>query len=808
MADVREQQLYTVLGPPEGFFTPLEGSSALLLLTVTLGAGLVLMGCGDDTTTTPAPAPPPPPAPAPAPDPEPMAPATPTGLHVDETTENSITWHWTAVEGAVGYVVQASMDEMFDDTDTVLFDGVPFTTEDHYTATDLEPETTVHLRVASAAGTADAPLVSEFSAAVAGMSAMPPPAPTPFMVTFSLPEDAKSMYPMIPDDMTDKEKAMAMVNSQMTVTVNMPAIVAPMFVDDANPIGLQPGDQWPFAYVEWKAMQSMVVDTGVQFTVTPVTIGANQTPTPIAGAATTVTCGPFACATGDMAPEIGIADSAACDMWDPTLELQVGLIDNNQESHTGRAYVAGGDNPATTDETETDFLAAVEVSVFDGVDLGWTYTSDQKFNAKHDLAVVDSTRKGIDKSSSGKPLPSGSIGAITLGRTDGATTAPVNQQTYYGISAEIEDPESASGTGITATLDPTDLGSCQPVSRFTTDVTDPASPTVTRQTTLHAYNDNTRSRVSRPDNCFRATVDAGLDRNYLDPYEVELTLAAAQLSWGKIAWDAFEDITCEPRTFEATAQVDVCSLLAEDVEMLPDPSAVPVVQLAPAAGNMATDNVAGPTLAGFNLMYKDASMNRHRFISMWYLDDTTKKADDDTIDLYAAIDNDGDADTANAAADTNTVTGTVIGDTANHVIGAKAGVWVPTLDKDFDPMYGDLGKVDVGGDDKADNFASDDDSNACTAADGGSAATGKDGADKNSTLCDAAVDISASVGFVDGLGYGCDPVEVEYTLTCTWSARGNVKNTVGGNQTAITYDATDPADVDTNIDKFVSCKVE
>ena len=46
-----------------------------------------------------------------------MAPATPTGLMVSETTETSITWTWNASEGAIGYAVQASMDEMFDATD-------------------------------------------------------------------------------------------------------------------------------------------------------------------------------------------------------------------------------------------------------------------------------------------------------------------------------------------------------------------------------------------------------------------------------------------------------------------------------------------------------------------------------------------------------------------------------------------------------------------------------------------------------------------------------------------------------------------
>ena len=99
---------------------PMRG--LILLLAMFLGAGLVLSGCGDDdTATTPAPAPPPPPPPAPEPEPEPeppSAPATPTGFHVD-TTETSLTWHWNAVEGAIGYAVQVSMDEMFDENDAI-----------------------------------------------------------------------------------------------------------------------------------------------------------------------------------------------------------------------------------------------------------------------------------------------------------------------------------------------------------------------------------------------------------------------------------------------------------------------------------------------------------------------------------------------------------------------------------------------------------------------------------------------------------------------------------------------------------------
>ena len=160
-----------------------------LLLILFLGAGLFVAACGEEETpapTTPPPAPPPTPTPPP-PEPEPEAPAVPTGLHVDARTANSITWHWTAVEGAVGYVVQASMDETWEATDTVTFNGAPFTTETEYTHSGLEPETTVYVRVASAAGTVAAPVVSAFSTHVTGMTmaATPvgPPVPANLRVT-------------------------------------------------------------------------------------------------------------------------------------------------------------------------------------------------------------------------------------------------------------------------------------------------------------------------------------------------------------------------------------------------------------------------------------------------------------------------------------------------------------------------------------------------------------------------------------------------------------------------------------------------
>ena len=164
---------------------PMRG--LILLLAMFLSAGLVLTGCGDDdTATTPAPAPPPPPAPAPEPEPEPepepQAPGKPTGLHAD-VTETSITWHWNAVEGAIGYLVQVSTDEMFDDTDT----STP-TAETSHTVSDLAPGTTLYGRVRAAGGTLEAPIQGDWATHVTATTntpdaPVPPAAPSGLAAT-------------------------------------------------------------------------------------------------------------------------------------------------------------------------------------------------------------------------------------------------------------------------------------------------------------------------------------------------------------------------------------------------------------------------------------------------------------------------------------------------------------------------------------------------------------------------------------------------------------------------------------------------
>lgn len=152
---------------------------ARLLFASTAAAFLIVVSvlgiaCGGDSPTTPAPSvPAPPPAPAPPP---PEAPATPTGLMVSATTVDSITWTWDAVEGATAYVVQVSTNETFDDEGDVATLALMPT----HTVSDLEPEGSVHLRVASAIGTSlEDAITSDWTAPVAGMTMAPQPPPPP-----------------------------------------------------------------------------------------------------------------------------------------------------------------------------------------------------------------------------------------------------------------------------------------------------------------------------------------------------------------------------------------------------------------------------------------------------------------------------------------------------------------------------------------------------------------------------------------------------------------------------------------------------
>ena len=106
---------------------------------------------------------------------------------------------------------------------------------------------------------------------------------------------------MEPDDSDDKEKAKASVNAKMVVSSNYTAAITPVFVEDAAAVTVAAGDNnMPFAYVDWDADQSDVVDGGVTFMIQKTAMGANQEMEPT-GDVAYVTCGPFECVSGDTA---------------------------------------------------------------------------------------------------------------------------------------------------------------------------------------------------------------------------------------------------------------------------------------------------------------------------------------------------------------------------------------------------------------------------------------------------------------------------------------------------------------------------
>ena len=445
-------------------------------------------------------------------------------------------------------------------------------------------------------------------------------------------------------------------------------------------------------------------------------------------------------------------------MWEPTLELQVGLIDNSLSSHEGAAYVP--------DDDRVGDQSVREVTVFDGLDLGWTYTSELAFDVTHDLSVVSKTTKGVAKKLSATPMSVSSIGAITLGRGDAGRA---NEATYYALSASRED--DVPPTAAAVANDPDDVGSCQPVSTFGAEA----------GANLWAYNDNLASRISKPDNCFRITVDHGLTRNYLDPYTVELDPNGADIAWGKVAWEAWEELTCAPMEFSAMDQVDVCAMFEEEVARSANANGRPGRDDSRRGHGLASNIVKTPegdeqqptTLEGFNLSFKDAAADRHRFVAMWY---ARKKADGKAEmpppNLYATDATD-DADPAV----------TTRAHTANVVSGYDATAWVATLDDDNDPIYGDLGKVTIdwrGHGGKLCGWTT-----IPTRAKQMMAARRPPGRLRirmltRTALCATLAMSRSRLPLPSRSGWAtvCDPVKVEYTLTCDWSSRGNAAGSV------------------------------
>ena len=274
-----------------------------------------------------------------------------------------------------------------------------------------------------------------------------------------------------------------------------------------------------------------------------------------------------------------------------------------------------------------------------------------------------------------------------------------------------------------------------------------------------------QSPHSKPAECFRVAIAE--DRNSLASYTVVLEREPIPIDWGAVGWEELE-VGCEPATFSAAAQVDVCDLLAEEVGNLGGMSLVPHLHgdptypVAPFWGELPDRSTF--LVWGFN--FRVELPGSRRFTALMH----QHQKDDRILDLYAA----------------------------NGGLGRLGSDrWIHLLDSGWKDVIGDFGLVDLHGDDSPDNLRmpphwwrpDTDLVEPCSADDGGAA---------GGTLCDAEeVVLADSVTFVDGLGLGCSKT-LDFSLTCDWDADGGVTLSPGEARRNGSSD----------IDDYLSCTLE
>ena len=468
---------------------------------------------------------------------------------VSDSGPDFIEWSWEPVANALGYRVQvAATEEGLAAADAELITGTTHRVM-------AEPETERFLRAQAAAGTPAAPILSDWSDAVSGMSDA---APMPFVVGLTPPEartdrDCEGQA-LCPDDGTDPEKAMASVNPMLTVSSSHRARIRPMFVEGAAGITVEAGDSLtPFAYAEWNLLQSAVLADGATFEFRRMAGGAGQEATPT-GDARYITCGPFRCseaaAEPPAAPEITAADAAVCEAFAVDFQLVKGIYDN---SHYWIGQ--GGSTPSRHFSNHT------------GLDAGWQYTLSHPATLTHEFTTIRGntptgtmTVRGAPLTVTSKPLP--------LDMSPGADTPATRGINWFGGPL---NRDGAAGTQ--SNPGPIHNGSQDCIARDGT-------PNNLWQISYESVLSSRGSRRPRerhtgpPPNCFRLITDGHYERpdhtrpadivfqDYLSGYrlhvdpQVGVSWAGSRVDWGDD--DPFEALNCERVTIEVSDQVDVC----------------------------------------------------------------------------------------------------------------------------------------------------------------------------------------------------------------------------------------------------------
>ena len=720
-----------------------------------------------------------------------------------------IEWSWEPVADALRYEVRVAA------TEEGLDAASPETVEETMYRVTAEPETEMLIRVRAVAGTAESPIVSDWSDAVSGMSDA---APRPFVVGMTPPEAGAdrdcSGQALCPDDGTDPEKALASVNPMMLVSSSHRARIRPLFVEGAPGVTVEAGEALtPFAYADWSLLQRTAVDEGAVFEFRKITGGAGQEATPT-GAAMHITCGPFRCsapaAEAPAAPAMDAALAAVCEDFEVDFRLIEGVFRNYQavwinDAESGNPLRARWHNHSA------------------GLEFGWEYTLSHPATVTHEFGSIPAATPSGWLTVPGADLEVTSVYRVLDLAPDSDPDSLVNK---FG-SAENRDGnrDSRSHPGPIRN-GPNDCyrgDYHNPVGQYFGDLVDPSYGKFQRSVRNLMP---PGQRVEKPpDRCAVLVTDgyytdhSGLRRAYLRHYDyspgyrlqvdpqVGVSWAGSEVAWGND--DPFANMKCGRVTFPLADQYDKCEHFREEVEAFVaggigdqyrlefEFSGTSTLQTArfdrmvvrndaPIWPDPVTDSRETPRFSSVLFGGRPGHEWRprgSRYASMWLQrpEPGTTRQGPRHGDLFRGEPNFGidgtlrDYDLYELFQRTYSSLGDGPADYLTGGRDARRGLreWQPIvrhelLDSDGDPIYGDLGKIDLldaagnpGSDGNPDNFDGNEDADRCSADDGGE------------ELCDAVVDIPLTATFVLIRDTRTCETEMDLSVTCTWDADGD-----------------------------------
>ena len=484
--------------------------------------------------------------------------------YLSDSGPDYLVWAWSPIPDALVYRVQVAATPEALTAAAVIATAAPT----HRAA--VPPQTTAYLRVRAAAGGAASPVLSEWSAPVAGTT----PADAPKLeVRLALP--ARTADPdcsgqvFCPDDETDPRRATARVNPALTITTSAPARMAPEFDDDAPPLDLRSGTGAPFAHTAWRALQTEVARNGVTFSLTRLTTEPGPAAEPTEDTLY-LTCGPFRCSEPTdeppPAPRLAAADSPACAAFDADFELEAGLVMNDGQDRVN------------------------------GLDAGWTYTATAPAALTHEFSTLAGSRgplevRGPEVPAARRETP------LDLTRDD-----ETRIQVFGGRLETDEDIWSAYGTeNLTqTTAGPVRNGDHDcfflTAEEVRTGEAEPGRPYLAPGGGAHqnawltdtgSYDIPGADRIQKPRHCFRIVTDdtsgqrgkglagrraRGESRaDHLAGYTLRVEPKVAALWAGsRVEWptgrDPFAEAECASLSFPAADQVDMCDLFEEEVD--------------------------------------------------------------------------------------------------------------------------------------------------------------------------------------------------------------------------------------------------